>query len=153
MRPVLKVVAVSLLLGSSARAADLTRALLEYLTTKTPPSESSYMSKEVYVRIWTHPLLLNADAIMLTTSKNNGIGGWFLVIINPRLPISDYLGSNKVVFLETQVQPKKVNVFRVDGGRLRGFYIEDGIEDGNHMLAIFTPAMAAKTRGLSKYIK
>jgi hypothetical protein len=151
MRPLLSALML-LVLYSGAQAADLTRLYADYLTGKAAPNEISPSSTDLQAKVWWNPAHFGAKALMLL-SKSMSRNLWILVIIEPSRPATDYYGSTRLRFLGKLNTLKKVSAYRIESGRYQGFYVEDGLEDGRHMLSIFTPEMAAVTEGLKNYTR
>ena len=152
MRPVLPAL-TALLLLSSARAADLTPRIAEFLLNKVPPSRENTRSAGVQGRVWNKPAGLQAERLIFIFAYGISQDHWALIFQNPRAPLADYLGSNKLTLLGRLSKPTPITIYRIDGGRFQGYFAEDGIDSGQHLLELFTPRMAAMTPELARYLK
>lgn len=184
MRPLTVVQAVTatvLLTLPSARAADLTGVISDYLLRKVPPTESrvidmtqepgtsdmlnalARMSKTDPAKVkasmifqmitWQNPARLNAEALGFFYLYKLGPDYWTLVLKNARQPLSDYVGTTQVRLVGQTKSAKPLNIYRVEGGRFGGFLAEDGTVDGTRLTVLMTPQTAAESKVLAQYLK
>ena len=138
---------------SCAQAADLTGVLTEYLLNKVSPTQENTRSPGVQARMWDRPARLNADRLLMVFAYGISTDHWTLIIIDPHSPAQDYLGSRTLTLLGKLTKPTVMFVYRIESGRFQGYPVEDAVDQGHHLVEIYTPKMASMTPELSQYVK
>ncbi|WP_425146754.1 hypothetical protein [Deinococcus sp.] len=150
MRPALTVLA-ALLLSSSARATDLTGVLTDYLLNKVPPTLEDTKTQGLQQRMWINPKGLAASKLLFVFTYGVSQDHWALVLNDYHLPRSTYFGTDKFTYLG------KLNsgssIYRLGGGRFKGFFVEQGTQKGIRLLSLVTPQFAALSPEMSRLIK
>ncbi len=141
------------MLLSCAQAADLTGVLSDYLLNKIPPTQENTKSPGVQVRMWNKPARLNADRLLMVFAYGISTDHWTLIIIDPHSPAQDYLGSHTLTLLGKLTKPAVMAIYRIESGRFQGYLVEDAVDQGHHLIEIYTPKMASTTPELTQYVK
>jgi hypothetical protein len=155
--------ALSISLCTSAQATDLSGTLSEYLRQKVPPTKTLLMDPKenpvafvkAQVLTWEQPQRLKADQLAFIYLYGLGPDFWAAYIKNPRSPLSDYLGTQKITLAgKRSVSPTlTMNVYRVDGGPYKGFLAQYGINHDGSLLVLMPAKAAASSPTTAQYLK
>ncbi|MFC6590828.1 hypothetical protein ACFP81_01445 [Deinococcus lacus] len=140
----------TLILGS-AQAADLSGPLWKYIQGKAAQQPMlDHGEDDTYLRIWSQPAGLSAEMAMFIYMPKESTNHWLMILADPKLPSTDYLGTRSVRKVETQTDAESsINVWKVEGGQFRGLFMLDGwikADDGQRirMFALTTPQVMAE---------
>lgn len=160
---------VTFLLFTQAQAADVSGAITDLLLRKLAPDhtlnipagvlgkrpELGPISGAVQVSGWDNPPRLEAGSLIFYYFYELGKDYWFVYIPRPRLPLSDYLGTGdyKLAAVTSNDPKNSYRIYRINGGRFKGFILEEGYVRGKPGLLIFTPQIVTKSPNILKYLK
>ncbi|ULH14405.1 hypothetical protein MF271_10170 [Deinococcus sp. KNUC1210] len=164
MRPVFAAL-VGFLALSHATAADLSGIITDYLLNKVSPTTTSIVGPkqnplavtEVQTKVWQNPKGLNADELDFMYMYKISKDAWTFFIKNPRLPLSEYMGTTKIIpkgkrFVSASSKDF-MSVYLIDGGRFKGYLAQDGVLQGKRIITLLTPLLAQSSPNTAKYLK
>ena len=103
--------------------------------------------------MWSQPARLNADELDFIYLYKLGPDYWSVALKNPRSPLTDYVGSSQLTFVQKASTSAPRTTYRIDGGRFKGFILQDSTINGQHVIALITHRLALETPSLAIYFK